>query len=142
MGLIDFTIDLATREPQPILAYEANKNAFLVLGEFIMNKDDKKKLEEVYLQTYNLLVGEKYVFIHCAEYIERTDSAEPGILIVFDISDKPVVQKKNLIIEKAKQDKFKKGDKIRIHISFDPKNDCKSGLIDNGNWPCNRNKIA
>ncbi len=145
MKLINFTIDLRKNDYQPVLAFEAGKNAFLVLAHFKiipLGNPDRFTLENILLRLYNLNSDKKYVNIACTDYSPKKGLKPARVFLKFKMSKYPdmnieTVNTKNDVVNTSK------GEKMEFHISFDTtscKDDTVNG-INNGNWPCNQNKI-
>ncbi|MEL7268722.1 MAG: hypothetical protein AAGL34_04060 [Bacteroidota bacterium] len=146
-----FTIDLKSNEAQTVLAFEANNNAFLILGKFdTEEKADAENIRELRgleLRTENLIADGKYVFIECAKFIRKTPEAAAGVLCVFGVSNQPNfdwVSCEGIDVEGSVVEfEVFAEDKFQVHISFNKELYCSGTIpIDDGDWPCKENGIG
>lgn len=148
MKLIDLTANLRINDAQPVVIFEASKNAFVILAEFKGELDNvenptKKDLKAILLSSYSLLSDGKYVYIHCAEYDEKVNNTA-RVYLTLGIKDHPVLEK-NLDIINLKDQVFDIGkgiDEIEFHLSFDISQCEGGGHVNNGDWPCNKITVA
>jgi hypothetical protein len=148
MSLVNFTIDLKNNELyQPVLAFEATNNAFLVLAKFKGElKQIKDKhfflLEGINIRLENLIADGKYINLKCIDYIGKGKKNNARVVLRFVISNFPDMKK---TVKVGLNDEFTLGGKERMEfqVSFEA-GDCDgdTSMIDNGNWPCNLNWIA
>jgi len=138
MTLTDFNIDLTNNEFQPVSAFSASKNAFLILASFTPTRGKKDYYTQIYFKIFHLNNDLNYNRI-----INISHKKEEDDIISFNlcmgINKNPVFGFAKLKLPDSKPEIYiPKGKTLRIHLEY--RDNC-SGPVNSGNWPCNNVKV-
>ncbi|WP_298313512.1 hypothetical protein [uncultured Aquimarina sp.] len=137
MVLTDFNINISDFKFQPIAAFSAGKNAFLILARFKQVDNQQDYYTNAEFKVFHLNNDLNYNQIKKIEFHQNNlTENKPSFYICMDIKDKPIFKPDEISIGSVY---IPRDEELRIHLDYS--DNCSNGPSNSGNWPCNNVKV-